>query len=552
MDNTRSGAVSVLSASLAFLAHPGFAQVPTLNLPATVQGVQVVTTGPSTSTLTISGVPDGLFLKNATYHSWCANPAGYVPGEIQNPDMSLFDPSGIATYAVYSSYDANLPNDGKIGIPGPVYGGTQVLTVPQEWQIVNYVLNYPSGKNGKINASVNDIQAVIWQLLRPTDGIAYLIADITDANALALYEDALANGLGFVPVPGQLIVIVFDSKTPVKSPKPYQAVLCPVPLPGGHIVITKCANLSKAGCFELVTYKYVVTNTGPVTLSGITVIDDNGTPNYAADDEVVGSIATLAPGQSVTFTRELYLPIRQYAVDSRGNPNWSYLIPQRQANGDMKITFLQDEDLIDTTYGLKCSGGWQRQGGNTLSQSLGANYAEFSFTDGRGNTVLDFQADYLSANSRAPSGLASAGIHHAPNGLLRGDSSGIASISTSLSDNLNLFAKFNHSIDNSPVDDHDWQTQSAYTVAVRAGAFGWFGFGGCAIKNVYNARCKTGGGGYCPKPVCDVVKNTATVSAVVALTGQKLTATATASVTLSAPCRQQCPPKNHRCAAQHT
>ena len=47
-----------------------------------------------------------------------------------------------------------------------------------------------------------------------------------------------------------------------------------------------------------VTWKYVVTNAGNVTLSNIAVTDDNGTPANTADDVPVCTLATLAVGTS--------------------------------------------------------------------------------------------------------------------------------------------------------------------------------------------------------------------------------------------------------------
>src|SRR5205085_673099 len=54
---------------------------------------------------------------------------------------------------------------------------------------------------------------------------------------------------------------------------------------------------------DTVTYSYSVTNTGNVTLSGITVVDDNGTAGNTADDkQIVLSATTLAPSASTTGT----------------------------------------------------------------------------------------------------------------------------------------------------------------------------------------------------------------------------------------------------------
>src|SRR5919199_1786050 len=52
-----------------------------------------------------------------------------------------------------------------------------------------------------------------------------------------------------------------------------------------------------------ITWTYEVTNTGNVNLSNIQVKDDNGTPANTSDDFVVGTIASLASGQSTTLQK---------------------------------------------------------------------------------------------------------------------------------------------------------------------------------------------------------------------------------------------------------
>jgi hypothetical protein len=54
---------------------------------------------------------------------------------------------------------------------------------------------------------------------------------------------------------------------------------------------------------DLLKFDYVVTNTGDAALFNGEVVDDNETPGDPADDFVVGTFDSLAPGQSVTFTR---------------------------------------------------------------------------------------------------------------------------------------------------------------------------------------------------------------------------------------------------------
>lgn len=52
--------------------------------------------------------------------------------------------------------------------------------------------------------------------------------------------------------------------------------------PGIEVVVTSDQAVIYAG--EAVTYTYRITNTGDVTLTGVTVVDDNGTPGDEGDD----------------------------------------------------------------------------------------------------------------------------------------------------------------------------------------------------------------------------------------------------------------------------
>lgn len=62
------------------------------------------------------------------------------------------------------------------------------------------------------------------------------------------------------------------------------------------------ATLTTEVYVDNVTYKYVVSNTGEVTLNGITVVDDSGTPSGADDFSVACPKSSLTPGESMTCT----------------------------------------------------------------------------------------------------------------------------------------------------------------------------------------------------------------------------------------------------------
>jgi hypothetical protein len=56
------------------------------------------------------------------------------------------------------------------------------------------------------------------------------------------------------------------------------------------------------GADGMITFSGTVTNTGGVELTGVTVVDDSGTPGDTADDQTVFGPATLAPGESQPFS----------------------------------------------------------------------------------------------------------------------------------------------------------------------------------------------------------------------------------------------------------
>ena len=68
----------------------------------------------------------------------------------------------------------------------------------------------------------------------------------------------------------------------------------------GTIVDTNSDGKQDAG--DTVTYSYLVTNTGNVTLSSLSVNDDNGTPGNTADDFTLTIAGTLAPGATTTVS----------------------------------------------------------------------------------------------------------------------------------------------------------------------------------------------------------------------------------------------------------
>src|SRR5262249_49448038 len=166
-------------------------------------------------------------------------------------------------------------------------------------------------------------------------------------------------------------------------------VSCPPPA----FQLIKTASPANAALGQPVTYYFAVTNTGSVTITNINIVDDNGTPNDPSDDFNVNSTPfSLDPGQGMVFAIN---HISEPLCMSNGGTNLfvGTLTVNVLTSGDVAVSFLQSQSIVDNRYGTNATAatGWPK--GHSFSQLLGSDAAEFQFTDGNGNVVLDFLAD---------------------------------------------------------------------------------------------------------------------------------------------------------------
>lgn len=507
----------------------GGATPPILNLPASITAVQ--TYSYTTETLynfAIESVSSaGELTAGITYAAWCTNPSGIVPGGGVNPNGTVTpppdpnNPTGVATYKPVNSYSINGAGDIDYGEPGYTYDATvpgfttTYLSLAQEWSAVNWVLNHPSGESGE-TPTPTDTQAAIWQLLHPDSKYGFVVTAPLDAtaqltgNSWLLYQDALAHGIGFVPAAGQFVGVLMIPVTPAQS-KPYQSVLVPVRIgcPGvtGSATLTKTSSVGPSGAnaFQLVTYTYTIRNTGSTPLQNISILDDNGTPNYREDDVRIELPAgfTLNAGASYSVTSQVYLPISLF-YQNGAEMAFDTLIPQvvpapegspAGTLADLRLTYLIDSDVTDNTYGTGASAGWAGNGGHTFQQET-EGYAEFAFYNSRGGLVSDFAVNYL--KSVGVSGQFPSGYAAAANKPSVGGTNFIDYVSSTLQDNLNDYAKFNSDTVNSPAaGTPNWEARAAYKVLVNEGLFGMYGIGSAAVKKNYLAATKTSYSGKC-------------------------------------------------------
>lgn len=317
--------------------------------------------------------------------------------------------------------------------------------------------------------------------------------------------------------------------------------------------LKKSASPTTVAPYQLVTYTYVVTNTGGTTLNNIKVVDDNATPNDPNDDYTVGTVASLAPGQSATLTWQTYPTLHTVSIDQKAGviPSGTLAIQSIPGNGctpnvncPLRFIFNQSENLNDNTYGSNAASTWGSQG-HQFSDLAGSDQAQWEFYDSKGNTVLQVGQDYLSNSSGPssycsnpnwgsyPSGWGSQGWCGGTGSVITGNPSCLISGTTSLTDNLNK-SQFNWGYtNNSPSQGtQGWTTTCGYTISINPKAFGSNGFGGCSIPWVHNTHSKNGTDDLGCTPTSSTATNTATATD---STGIKVSATATVTISSNIP-----------------
>jgi len=301
--------------------------------------------------------------------------------------------------------------------------------------------------------------------------------------------------------------------------------------------------------FEPVTYSFVVTNTGSVTLNNIVVTDDNFTPGDPSDDYVVGTIATLAPGASNTLTPltvTVYPPIKLCAPDPDGGPEIDpagMLNVQDMGDGTLCVKYTQSQAVNDNRYGTGATAATGWPSGHTFNALVGSDKCEFRFQNTDGTTALDIYSDCITQAASVtfsggtinyPTGYGTLGPNGGDGSLVSGSLSNVVSVHTSISDNL-ILSQFQPAgyRTNSPPETAPnsgistplgWDYDNSYTVCVKKSMFKGGVFGSVSIPDQHNSPNKISNvHGLVPEP-CDAnVTNTATASVVV--NGSTLTAT---------------------------
>ncbi len=166
---------------------------PYMNLPATL--TYSITNVPATSgegyfDANIQNVPAGYDIQNGTWPAYCGDYA------------TLIQTGTSYTMDVYSSlYPANIPS----------FPHTNTVNFDKVNWLINHLDNYPT-------QTWSDVQAFIWKMVTDWDGSSKPnVGSWTDHPvAQTMYADAMANGVGFEPLPGQYAVVVLAQGTNIQ------------------------------------------------------------------------------------------------------------------------------------------------------------------------------------------------------------------------------------------------------------------------------------------------------------------------------------------------
>ncbi len=145
----------------------------------------------------------------------------------------------------------------------------------------------------------------------------------------------------------------------------------------------------------------------------------------------------------------------------------------------IRVTF--SNNFVDNTYGTNAV-GWPS--GHTFNNLVGSDNLLLALYNTAGTKAMEFNLDYISADSSAPSGYKTLGVTGGEGKMQLGNASDVVGAMTSLDQNLNAFGYVLTT--NSPATDANytpnpnypnWIYPVWYEVTVRLSPFGAGGFG---------------------------------------------------------------------------
>lgn len=176
----------VVTSGMAVLTARAAASWPTLpSVPVTIRLVNGTATY---YVATLSNVPSGFDVSDGVYPDWCVD--------------KRYNAVRDASFEVllYSSLDSPP-------------------SLEPHWDMVNYILNHEQG--GMI-----DVQDAIWYFIK-MGSVGWWPGATPSATSVAIVNDALANGTGFVPGQGELLAV---AALPLVSPNQITIIELRIPV----------------------------------------------------------------------------------------------------------------------------------------------------------------------------------------------------------------------------------------------------------------------------------------------------------------------------------
>ena len=223
----------------------------------------------------------------------------------------------------------------------------------------------------------------------------------------------------------------------------------------------------------------------------------------------------LDPAEGYTSGQFLNLTVEKSSIIVSGGQLWLYQDPN---SGDVSVALTLPTTLVDNTYGDGIVGwgkGVAPSGKNhNFTDLIGSDKAQFTFTDGAGNTVLDVVMDYMSQTSKGSGAYASFGVTGGDGEVQLGSADAVLGWGTSLDHNFNalgfVLTEDSPETDAAYTENPDfagWIYEVVYELQVSGSLFADNGFGNVEVPIVHISPNKIGAnkvypytGGEVPEP----------------------------------------------------
>lgn len=176
--------------------------------------------------------------------------------------------------------------------------------------------------------------------------------------------------------------------------------------------------------------------------------------------------------------------------------DWKIVLGATPEQSKVNIRVTYSKNFVDNTYGTNAV-GWPN--GHTFNNLVGSDQLRLALYDRTNTKQLEFEVDYITASTGAPSGYDCLGVTGGEGGMIQGNVSDVLSATTSLDVNLNDLGYV--LTVNSPATDASytpnpqypgWIYDVWYEVEVKLSAFGPSGYGKVSFLSLHASPSKTG------------------------------------------------------------